>query len=135
MNCIFCKIINGEIPCYKLAENDYAIAFLDIMPITKGHFLVIPKKHFEFAEDAPEELMANLMILAMQLASVAKKTLKCDGINFIINSGKQAGQIVPHVHLHVVPRYNNDGINWPWPQGELDAETALSLISSISTEE
>ena len=131
MDCIFCKIINEEIPCYKLAENDHAIAFLDIMPITKGHFLVIPKKHFEFAEDAPEELMVNLMVLATQLAAAAKKALKCDGINFIINSGKRAGQIVPHVHLHVVPRYHDDGISWPWPQGELDNETASVLINSI----
>ena len=132
MDCIFCKIVNEEIPCYKLAENDNAIAFLDIMPITKGHFIVIPKKHFEFAEDAPEELMANLMTLATQLAAAAKKTLKCDGINFIINSGKHAWQIVPHVHLHVVPRYNDDGISWPWPQGKLDNETASALINSIA---
>ena len=132
MDCIFCKIINGEIPCHKLAENDHAVAFLDIMPITKGHFLVIPKKHFEFAEDAPEELMAKLMTLATQLAAAAKKTLKCDGINFIINSGKTAGQIIPHIHLHVVPRYSDDGICWPWPQGTLDNETASALITSIT---
>jgi len=134
MDCIFCKIINGEIPCHKLAENDHAIAFLDIMPITKGHFLVIPKKHFEFAEEAPEDLMANLMILATGIASATKKALKCDGINFIINSGKIAGQVVPHVHLHVVPRYNDDAICWPWPQGELDNETASVLINSIVNE-
>ncbi len=131
MDCIFCKIINGEIPCYKLAENDHAIAFLDIMPITKGHFLVIPKQHIELAEEAPEELIANLMILATRLAGAAKKVLKCDGINFIINSGKRAGQVVPHVHLHVVPRYGDDKINWPWPQGELNNETASFLIDSI----
>jgi len=134
MDCIFCKIIKGEIPCYKLAENDNAIAFLDIMPVTKGHFLVIPKKHFEFAEDAPEELMAGLMVLAVKLAAAAKKVLKCDGINFIINSGKQAGQIIPHVHLHVVPRYVDDGIIWPWPQGEISAEAAAGLITSIKNE-
>jgi len=134
MDCIFCKIINKEIPCHKLAENDHAVAFLDIMPITKGHFLVIPKKHFEFAEEAPEDLMANLMILATKIAAAAKKVLKCDGINFIINSGKIAGQVVPHVHLHVVPRYNADEICWPKSQGELDNETASDLINSIANE-
>jgi len=132
MNCIFCKIINGDIPCYKLAENENAIAFLDVMPITKGHFLVIPKKHYEFAEETPEELMADLMILATRIAATVKKTLKCDGINFIINSGKQAGQVIPHVHLHVVPRYTDDGICWPWSQGELTPEAAKVLIESIS---
>jgi len=103
------------------------------MPITKGHFLVIPKKHYEFAEEAPEHLMANLMALAVRLAAAVKKVLKCDGINFIVNSGKRAGQVVPHIHLHVVPRYDDDNINWPWPQGKLDNETASNLVKSIET--
>ena len=131
MDCIFCKIINGEIPCYKLAENERAIAFLDIMPVTKGHFLIVPKKHYEFAEEAPPELMANIMSLAVSLASAAKKSLNFDGVNFLVNSGRRAGQVVPHVHLHVIPRYEDDAIHWPWPAGNLSQEQADELIKSI----
>jgi len=131
MDCIFCKIINGEIPCHKLAENERAIAFLDIMPLTKGHFLIIPKEHYEFAEDAPPELMASLMELATRLAAAAKKALNFDGVNFLVNSGERAGQVVPHVHLHVIPRYTDDAIHWPWPAGDLSAAAAAALIKSI----
>jgi len=131
MDCIFCKILNNEIPCNKLAENDHAIAFLDIMPVSKGHFLVVSKKHYEFAEETPAELIGEMMKLAVPLAAAAKKSLKCSGINFLINSGKRAGQVVPHIHLHVIPRYDDDNIHWPWPAGKLDKEDSEFLITSI----
>ncbi len=130
-DCIFCKIIAGEIPCYKIAETKNALAFLDVMPITRGHFLVIPKNHVELIYDARPEVMAEVMSLATQIAATAKKSLNCDGMNFLLNSEKYAGQIVPHIHLHVIPRYLEDGIHWPWPQGSLDEETAVKLIKRL----
>ncbi len=131
MDCIFCKITAGEIPCHKLAETDQAIAFLDIMPVTRGHLLVIPKQHVEFVHEAEPELTAHMMSLATRLARAVKQALNCDGMNLILNCGACAGQVVPHVHLHVVPRYTDDGIHWPWPQGTLTDEAAVSLIAAI----
>ena len=131
MDCIFCKIIAGEIPCHKLAETDQAIAFLDIMPVTRGHLLVIPKQHVEFVHEAEPELTAHMMSLATRLARAVKQALNCDGMNLILNCGACAGQVVPHVHLHVVPRYLDDGIHWPWPQGTLTDEAAVSLTAAI----
>lgn len=129
--CIFCKIVAGEIPCYSLLETDNVIAFLDIMPVTHGHLLVIPKEHYTYACEAPPERMGELMAAGTQLAARAHETLHCDGINFIVNCGEKAGQIVPHVHLHVVPRYADDGIEWPWPQGTLNDDRAHELINSL----
>jgi len=130
-DCIFCKIAAGEIPCHKIAESDNVIAFLDVMPITRGHLLVIPKKHVELVYDAEPELMAEVMSTAVKLSATAKKVLKCDGMNLLLNTEKCAGQVVPHVHLHLIPRYSDDSINWPWPQGSLDGETASQLVKTL----
>ncbi len=130
-NCIFCKIVAGEIPCYKIAETDNVLAFLDVMPITHGHLLIIPKTHVEFIYDAKPEIMAEVMSTAVKISATAKKVLNCDGMNFLLNAEKYAGQIVPHVHFHLIPRYSNDGIKLPCSQGNLTEKTATQLIENL----
>ena len=131
MNCIFCKIAAGEIPCHKLAEDEHTLAFLDIMPISRGHLLVIPKQHVELAYLAAPALMGALMSTAVRLGRAAQAALQCAGMNFLVNCGARAGQVVPHVHLHVVPRYADDEIHWPWPQCTLDKDAAAGLVTAI----
>jgi len=130
-NCIFCKIVAGEIPCYKIAETDNVLAFLDVMPITRGHLLIIPKKHVELIYDAEPEIMAEVMSVATKISAVTKKNLNCDGMNLLLNTEKCAGQIVPHIHLHLIPRYLDDGIKWPWPQGNLNEKTAIEIVKKL----
>ena len=131
MDCVFCKIAAGEIPCHRLYEDDRALAFLDIMPISRGHLLVIPREHVEFAYDADPELMGHVMRVATRIARAAQSALQCQGMNFILNCGAIAGQVVPHAHMHLVPRYPDDGIRWPWPQGTLAGDDAARLRAAI----
>lgn len=109
MDCIFCKIINKEIPNYTVYEDDYTVAFLDVHPCSKGHTIVVPKKHFETLWDMNTEtfdLVAHSLRFA---AGRVQARLKPDGMNIGINNGSAAGQAVPHVHWHIIPRYNGDG--------------------------
>ncbi len=110
MNCIFCKIVNKEIPAHIIFENDDYVAFLDIEPNTIGHTLVIPKKHIaSFAEQSDESAgdhMKTVHYIATQLSSI----LACDGFNVAINNGRAAGQIIDHAHWHIIPRYDGDGL-------------------------
>jgi histidine triad (HIT) family protein len=132
MDCIFCKIIAGEIPCHKIAETEHALAFLDIMPIAHGHLLVIPKQHIEFVYDADPAVMADVMALATRIAGAVNRSIDCEGMNLLLNAGRVAGQIVPHAHMHIIPRRSDDGIHWPWPQGTLTDDTAQELVASIT---
>ena len=112
--CIFCKIIAGEIPCSKVYEDDSTVAFVDIAPINKGHMLVIPKEHHETLLDMPEDLMCKVLVVVKKIASAVKKATDCDGFNIGMNNYKAAGQLVPHAHFHVIPRFSGDGLkHWP----------------------
>ncbi len=107
--CIFCKIIKGEIPSEKVYDDEYSFAFLDIHPNSHGHTLVIPKDHFENIYTIPEEEWCRLMITAKKLAVAIKHGLDTDGINIAMNNEKAANQDVFHAHIHVIPRFNDDG--------------------------
>lgn len=111
-DCIFCKIIKGEIPSVKLYEDSEALAFLDINPINLGHALVIPKKHFQNILETPEDIMVHMMKVVKKV-SHGLEALKPDGINIKINNKEAAGQDVFHSHIHVIPRYIGDGFA-PW---------------------
>ncbi|MBQ8845150.1 MAG: HIT family protein [Clostridia bacterium] len=115
-NCLFCKIINGEIPSYKIYENDYVYAFLDIANDYFGHTLVIPKKHFENVFDCEDDYLSEI-IKAVKLISNHYKNLGFSGVNVINASGKDAEQSVFHLHFHILPRKENDG-NKIWPTKE-----------------
>ncbi len=123
-NCIFCKIVKSEIPCSKVLENERVIAFLDISPVNKGHTLVVPKEHFETLLDVSENTLKEMMLAAKKIGKSMKKALKADGFNIGMNNFPAAGQAVMHAHLHVIPRYENDGLHlWPgkkYEEGEIE---------------
>jgi histidine triad (HIT) family protein len=108
-NCIFCKIVKGELPSSKIYEDDKVFAFLDIEPVNLGHTLVIPKEHFVNIYETPESIMIHMMKVVKRLSSAIKNSLKADGINVTMNNDPAAGQMVFHSHIHIIPRITNDG--------------------------
>ena len=109
-DCIFCKITNGEIPSKKVYEDDNVYAFLDIMPVNKGHTLVIAKNHTESIEEASDEDLKNLILAVKKIAPAVVKAVNAIAYNVGVNNGKGAGQIVPHLHFHIMPRFEGDGL-------------------------
>ncbi len=109
--CVFCKIIAGEIPSTTVYEDDDYKAILDVNPAARGHVIIVPKKHAANIFELEEEEAAKVF-------PIAKKTYGCDGINILQNNGEAAGQTVFHLHVHVVPRYYGDGVNIMWKSGE-----------------
>ncbi len=115
-NCIFCKIITGQIPCEKLYEDEHTFCFLDIKPLSEGHTLVIPKKHSENILSISQEDLAYTMETVRKVASAIKKATGAPGINVHSNHGREAGQVVFHTHIHIIPRHENDGYKlWAHP--------------------
>ena len=113
--CIFCKIVEGGLPSYKVYEDSAVLAFLDIFPIHHGHVLVVSKKHTVDIFDTPEEDLKNIMAAAKKIAPAVMKATKADGINIGMNNKPASGQVVMHAHVHVIPRYKDDGLK-TWPQ-------------------
>ena len=113
-DCIFCKIVAGEIPSTKVYEDAEILAFIDIGPIVKGHTLVIPKRHMDPITEAPPGVLARVMHVVQKVAQAQLNGLKADGVNVMQCNGKAAGQVVPHLHFHVIPRYETDGHHWNW---------------------
>lgn len=111
MNCLFCKIINGEIPCYKIYENEFTIAFLDPAQDTDGHILIIPKKHCENILDCDEITLSELMKTAKRISNHLADNCGYDGVNLLNASGKAAQQSINHFHIHIIPRKENDHID------------------------
>jgi len=105
---VFCKIANGEIPCYKLYEDYDVLAFLDISQVTKGHALVISKKHYDNFLTTPHEIMHKVMDVAQRIGQVEIKLLGAKGVNILSNCYEAAGQSVMHFHVHVIPRYQEE---------------------------
>lgn len=105
--CIFCSIVNKEIPCQKVYEDENVLAFLDINPTAVGHTLVIPKTHYESFLDCPKEVRDQVFEVANKIANKMMETLGCDGINLLSNMKEAAGQSVHHFHVHLIPRYEN----------------------------
>ncbi|NCS99228.1 HIT family protein [Candidatus Parcubacteria bacterium] len=122
---IFEKIVAGEIPCYKLYEDENTFAFLDISPNTKGHSLVITKKPYKNIYEINDTDAENLIKSVKKVATALKKILNADGINIVMNNEEPAGQIVFHVHIHVIPRFKNDdgyhGVKYKYKEGEAEA--------------
>ena len=112
-NCIFCKIVSGEIPANKIYEDDYTLAFLSIGPHNPGHTLVIPKDHFENVYGLPDETLCRTIITVKKIAIAIKNGLETDGINIGMNNEETAGQEIPHAHFHIIPRKEGDGlVHW-----------------------
>ena len=119
--CIFCKILKREIPCTKIYENDKVLAFLDIGPVSKGHTLVIPKEHYETIIDIPEDLLKEVIAITKKVSKAVKQGVEADGISIGQSNYKSAGQVVPHLHFHIMPRFEDDGyetvFNDKYPKG------------------
>lgn len=125
-DCIFCKIANGEIPSKTLYEDEMFRVILDMGPAAKGHALVLPKEHFANLHELPEEWCAKAFVLAKRMAAQMTQKLACDGFNLVQNNGEAAGQTVSHFHVHMIPRYKEDGQKIGWnplspSQEELEA--------------
>jgi histidine triad (HIT) family protein len=130
MDCIFCKIVNGELPCYKVYEDDDTLAFLDIGPVNYGHALVIPKKHFVNIEDVDEENLCKVAKTVKKIGLALKTGLNTEGYNILENNDPVAGQIVPHLHFHIVPRSVGDNLGL-WPQGKYGEGEAEEMLKKI----
>lgn len=130
-NCIFCKIVRGEIPCAKIYEDSEILAFLDIMPVNKGHTLVIPKEHHETLVDIPAEKLKGLIGELYKITGAVVSATKADGFNVFMNNKKVAGQEVPHAHFHIVPRFEGDGISNKWPHKKYEEDEMQQYQSKI----
>ena len=125
-NCVFCAIAAGEIPSFKVYEDDLVLAYLDINPFTKGHTLVIPKTHSTGLLDTDEATLAAVLARVKKVAAHLKTALPCDGFNVLQNNGAAAGQTVMHLHFHIVPRYGNEPIAFESHKGDMEALKALA---------
>ncbi|MBS3127693.1 HIT family protein [Candidatus Woesearchaeota archaeon] len=134
-DCVFCRIIEGTLPSSQVYEDDDTLVFLDIAPVNKGHCLVIPKEHYEDAQDTPPETLANLVKVAQKVGDALVKGVHAEGFNIGINTKKAAGQVVFHIHIHVIPRFSHDGLKlWPgkkYEEGE--TETIKDAITSCDS--
>lgn len=133
-NCVFCKIIAGEIPSNRIYEDEHFVAFVDIKPVNLGHTLVVPKNHATDLFSLSAEDLGLIGVFTQKVAAAVKAGTKADGINLGMNNGEAAGQLVPHAHIHVIPRFIDDGLkHWPsqdWTQEKLN-ETAEKIRASI----
>lgn len=127
-DCIFCKIVAGEIPCFKLYEDELTLAFMDINPANEGHALTIPKEHWEDVHAIPPDLIAATIQTVKKIAGVVNKSLKPDGINLVQANGKGAAQSVLHFHMHILPRRIGDELklNWGLRAGDMEAIKEVS---------
>ena len=127
MDCIFCKIIKGEIPSYTVYEDELVKVFLDINPITEGHMLIIPKNHYKDINEIPEELVLHIHKVAKKMFKTLKNKLNIDGLSLTQNN--EYGQEVKHYHLHLIPRYKNDNINFNPQKDKKSVEEIFKKIS------
>jgi len=114
-DCIFCKMVAGKIPVTKVYEDEVVLAFLDIGPLSDGHTLVIPRRHFQRLHDCPAELLAQVCSRLGRVAKAVAAGMECEGYNVLCNNGRAAGQLVAHLHFHIIPRNSGDGVFERWP--------------------
>ena len=132
MDCIFCKIINKKMPCYKIYEDESVMAFLDIAPVNYGHTLVISKKHHANFEEIPDEELCKLIKVVKKIGVAIIKGLKVKGYNVQVNNNSIAGQVVLHIHFHIIPRVEEDGLLL-WPQQRYEKNKAEEIMVKIKS--
>lgn len=130
-NCIFCKILNGDIPSAKLYEDEDFAIILDVGPASLGHALILPKEHYANVFEMPEELLSKCMNLAKVWGEKLVKGLNADGLNLVQNNGLAAGQTVFHYHLHLIPRYEGDNVGGLWTPGTLSEEQKKEILEKV----
>lgn len=131
MSCLFCRIVAGEIPSTKIYEDATTYAFMDINPGTPGHALVIPRAHAADIHDVPPDVLGDMARTAQRVANAAKRHLGCGGVNIVQSSGAVAFQSVFHIHIHVIPRYEGDGVRLPWTPRPGDRDEIAKLAEKL----
>ena len=126
---IFEKIVNREIPAIIVYEDEDTLALMDIGPIIKGHTLVIPKTCYDPVTETPDDVLAKLISVCKRIAAAQVKGLGADGVNIIQNNGKIAGQEVPYIHFHVIPRFKGDGHHWNWDAKKYDSSAEIEKFA------
>jgi len=130
--CLFCKIAKGEIPSAKIYEDENVFAFLDISPVAIGHALIVPKKHSITILDADDSTLNSIAKAIQNISRALMKALGADGINTVINTGRAAGQLIPHTHAHLIPRFRNDGQHlFNWKMGKYKEGMATQIAEKI----
>jgi histidine triad (HIT) family protein len=114
-DCVFCKMVAGQIPVTKIYEDNVVLSFLDIGPISDGHTLVIPKQHFEKLHQCPAEILGRVASRLGKIAKAVAAAMNSDSYNVLCNNGRAAGQLVEHLHFHIIPRNTGDGVFNRWP--------------------
>jgi histidine triad (HIT) family protein len=130
-DCVFCKIITGRIPCYKVFENQSVLAFLDIGPVSEGHVLILPKVHCRRLDQCPVEVLAEIMTAAGPIAKAVTAAANAPAYNVLCNNGSQAGQAVGHLHFHIIPRRENDKVFDRWKAFKYPQGRAEELLKKI----
>ena len=138
-DCIFCRIIRGELPCGKVFEDDRVFSFLDINPINPGHTLVLPKNHYATLFEIPQEDLIACLAASQKIAMAVYKATKSSGLNFVQNNYREAGQLIEHVHFHLIPRFARDNFlkSWsgePCPQAELSKILEKIRVELVNSE-
>jgi len=131
-DCVFCKIIAGDIPCHRVFENEHLLAFLDIAPLARGHTVVIPKAHAERLDQLEPEVVAEI---GRQLGRIGRRVVSAtaaEGYNVLQNNGSVAGQVVPHVHFHIIPRRSDDGLGYRWNAKSAAQDELAALATRIN---
>lgn len=129
--CVFCEIVKGNIPSYKIYEDEKCIAILDISQATKGHTLVIPKEHYDNILDIDESLLSHLHAVAKKVALHYSNKLETNNFNILNNCGPVAGQTVNHFHIHVIPRYENDDLKIEFTEHNTDKDEFQLLLNDL----
>ncbi len=114
MDCVFCKIVNGEIPSERVVETEKVLAFLDLYPVNKGHVLVIPRQHYFRLDEIDATTLHQMVEVAQKVAAAQVYGLSAEGYNLVMNNGEVAGQEILHAHMHVIPRFSNDQMRFGW---------------------
>ena len=127
-DCVFCKIVNGEIPAAKVYEDDKILSFLDINPVQHGHILVIPKAHYPQLEETPDAVVSDIFVQSKKLMTAVKKATKADYVVVSV-----VGTEVPHLHIHLIPRFHNDGLAGFWPRGTYNKKEEEIIANKIRT--
>ena len=129
-DCVFCRIVAGELPSTKIYEDGNTLAFLDIGPVVKGHTLVIPKAHHDPITETPPQVLQTLILVVRKIARARMEGLGAAGVNVTQANGHCAGQVIFHIHFHVIPRFETDGHHWNWRPRRYEAAGEMQDIAA-----
>ena len=130
-DCIFCKMVEGEMPVWKIYEDEHFLAFLDVNPASRGHTLVVPKEHYPELLDLPEHELKHALKVVQDVADGVVEATDADGFNILQSNNPVAGQQIFHVHFHIIPRYHGDDVEIDWSESELKDEEGEDLLRKI----